>query len=393
MFKRLATAACFALVATAVLGQQQCYYGPGAQYRGGSNLVPCNTTGTSACCLQGDTCLSGNSCYNVLTGNVYMYGCTDIRYKDSTCPYKCGFDPLKSPWTALEYCNDVQDFSNAWVCHAPESCGCEWNPTPDMLVLTPRGCKDMGSDALVALYAPKQLAPYVSLPSKAGGSTGYYSPTIGTDGTSSWVETAVPGYTPTPFTQLTTYRKAPTTSVYVDASATPGPSTYAAAASYSAPPSRSGPTSTTSTSSAPLATSSSNSSSDLSTGAKAGIGGGIAGGVLFLAAIALLTICLRRRRNRRKQPPLPGPPSYPHSPYSTQSPMQGISPWPQHPAGMIPEHYFSHAGHLPQYRQTPPSVEDTAYKHQRVQGIAGRPLSPLELAADAPLRHEMAVAR
>lgn len=100
---------------------------------------------------------------------------------------------VKSPWTALEYCNDVQDFSNAWVCHAPESCGCEWNPTPDMLVLTPRGCKDMGSDALVALYAPKQLAPYVSLPSKAGGSTGYYSPTIGTDGTSSWVETAVPG--------------------------------------------------------------------------------------------------------------------------------------------------------------------------------------------------------
>ncbi|EGP86609.1 uncharacterized protein MYCGRDRAFT_109999 [Zymoseptoria tritici IPO323] len=362
MFKRLATAACFALVATAVLGQQQCYYGPGAQYRGGSNLVPCNTTGTSACCLQGDTCLSGNSCYNVLTGNVYIAA-------------------------------SILDFSNAWVCHAPESCGCEWNPTPDMLVLTPRGCKDMGSDALVALYAPKQLAPYVSLPSKAGGSTGYYSPTIGTDGTSSWVETAVPGYTPTPFTQLTTYRKAPTTSVYVDASATPGPSTYAAAASYSAPPSRSGPTSTTSTSSAPLATSSSNSSSDLSTGAKAGIGGGIAGGVLFLAAIALLTICLRRRRNRRKQPPLPGPPSYPHSPYSTQSPMQGISPWPQYPAGVISEQYFSHAGHLPQYRQTPPSVEDTAYKHQPVQGIAGRPLSPLELAADAPLRHEMAVAR
>jgi hypothetical protein len=51
----------------------------------------------------------------------------------------------------------------------------------------------MGSDALVALYAPSQLAPYVSLPSKAGGSTGYYSPTVNSDGTSSWVETAVAG--------------------------------------------------------------------------------------------------------------------------------------------------------------------------------------------------------
>jgi hypothetical protein len=100
---------------------------------------------------------------------------------------------VRSPWTALEYCSDVQDLSNTWVCHAPESCGCDWNVTRDLLVLTPRGCKDMGSDALVALYAPKQLAPYVSLPPKLGGSTGYYSPTVASDGTSSWVETAVPG--------------------------------------------------------------------------------------------------------------------------------------------------------------------------------------------------------
>lgn len=50
----------------------------------------------------------------------------------------------------------------------------------------------MGSDALVALYAPKQLAPYVSLPSTVGGSTGWYSPTV-SSGISTWVETAVPG--------------------------------------------------------------------------------------------------------------------------------------------------------------------------------------------------------
>lgn len=81
------------LLFAVVLAQQQCYYGPGAQNRGSSDLVPCNSTGSSACCLQGDTCLSGNACYNFETGNVYQYGCTDIDYNDETCPYKCGFDP------------------------------------------------------------------------------------------------------------------------------------------------------------------------------------------------------------------------------------------------------------------------------------------------------------
>jgi hypothetical protein len=78
-----------------VAGQQQCYFGPGAVNRGPANLVPCNSTGTSTCCLLGDTCLSGNTCYNYATGDLYQYGCTDIEYKDVTCPYKCGFDPGK----------------------------------------------------------------------------------------------------------------------------------------------------------------------------------------------------------------------------------------------------------------------------------------------------------
>jgi hypothetical protein len=94
----------------------------------------------------------------------------------------------------MEYCNDVQDLSSTWICHGPESCGCEWNSTKELLVLAPRGCKDMGSDALIALYAPLELAPYVSLPATAGGSTGYYSPTV-VDGTSTWVKTAIPGCT------------------------------------------------------------------------------------------------------------------------------------------------------------------------------------------------------
>src|ERR1700761_7119590 len=72
-----------------------------------------------------------------------------------------------SPWTALEYCADLPGVKDKWVCHAPESCGCEWNFSYDLLVLAPRGCKEMGSDARVALYAPQTLIPYVSLPNVA----------------------------------------------------------------------------------------------------------------------------------------------------------------------------------------------------------------------------------
>jgi hypothetical protein len=81
-----------------VTAQQQCYFGPGAQNRGPSELVPCLNTGQSACCLLGDVCLSGNTCWNFVTGNLYQYGCTDISYKDESCPYKCGFN---SSMTAL----------------------------------------------------------------------------------------------------------------------------------------------------------------------------------------------------------------------------------------------------------------------------------------------------
>jgi hypothetical protein len=75
-----------------VCAQQQCYFGPGAENRGPTELVPCMNTGQSACCLLGDICLSGNTCWNYNTGNLYQYGCTDIHYEDASCPYKCGFN-------------------------------------------------------------------------------------------------------------------------------------------------------------------------------------------------------------------------------------------------------------------------------------------------------------
>ncbi len=87
-FTSLATSVWVLLSIALVSAQQNCYFGPGAGFRGPSELVPCNNTGISACCLLGDTCLPGN-------------------YADEACPKKCGWDPAKSPWIGLEYCTDV----------------------------------------------------------------------------------------------------------------------------------------------------------------------------------------------------------------------------------------------------------------------------------------------
>ncbi|KAF2473986.1 uncharacterized protein BDR25DRAFT_257070, partial [Lindgomyces ingoldianus] len=60
-----------------------------------SNLIPCYTdwgAPQASCCLKGDMCLEGNSCYDQLTGVTYQYGCTDLEYKDKNCPRKCHLD-------------------------------------------------------------------------------------------------------------------------------------------------------------------------------------------------------------------------------------------------------------------------------------------------------------
>lgn len=190
----LAASATLPLLIAHVAAQQNCYYGPGAGFRGPSELVACNTSSTTlACCLSGDTCLSGNACYNYATGNTYQYGCTDINYEDESCPKKCGWDPAKSPWIGLSYCSDLQDLDNHWTCLAPESCGCEWEGSYALQILPSRACGAMGSEARIALYAPSTLLPYVSLPSTVGGSTGYYSTTTDDNGEFSIIETAIAG--------------------------------------------------------------------------------------------------------------------------------------------------------------------------------------------------------
>ncbi|KAF2100796.1 hypothetical protein NA57DRAFT_54868 [Rhizodiscina lignyota] len=401
-----------------VAGQQQCYYGPGAQYRGPSNLVACNNTGTSACCLLGDICLSGNACWDYITGDTYQYsyveilgprvfsnfsvsryGCTDVNYKDPACPYKCGWNATLSPWIGLEYC-DEQDVADQWVCHSPESCGCEWNSTYDLLVLEPRGCKAMGSNARVGLSAPTALAPYVSLPTKTGGSTGYFSPTVVSD-TSTWVSTVIAGYTPSPFTQFTTYRAAPTSKVLINPGEKPQPSTNAAATSP-------GPTSPTPTQSSQntetsqsmqttstgseAAESTGNStsptsapSSGLSTGAKAGIGVGVAVPVLLLL-IVLILLGIARKRRRQNQSQQQIPPQY------QDAPQYGPAPHMQMP----PQHYTQGA---PMHGWTPHPAGDFHYQDASMMYPAGKPpfspassppMEPTELSADSVRdAHEM----
>ncbi|KAF2423743.1 hypothetical protein EJ08DRAFT_440803 [Tothia fuscella] len=196
---------------THVLAQQQCYFGPEPMHRGSDRLQPCTGDGLVACCLLGDICYAGNACWNYNTGVLYQYGCTDINYRDASCPYKCGGDTELSPWTGLEYCEN-----DTWLCHNPESClVCQWNTSQELFSLTPLSCASMGSKALVALYAPSKLAPYVSLPSTYRGQTGYFSPFI-QDGTTTWDDRVKVGYKPNIVNPWATYPPPPSSKVIVN---------------------------------------------------------------------------------------------------------------------------------------------------------------------------------
>jgi len=330
------------LLSTIVSAQNNCYYGPGAGFRGPSNLVACNSSAEfSPCCLSGDTCLTGNACYNYASGNVYQYGCTDLNYEDESCPRKCNFDPSNSPWAGLEYCNDIQDLTNTWTCLSPESCGCEWNSSIgySLALLPSRGCAAMGSDARVALFAPSTLLAYVSLPPTPGGSTGYYSATTDSAGSYSIISTAIRGYTPasSDFTLPTTYRAAPTTASYINAAATASPSTLSPAEIWTAttpytPPADATSTGTATSSGSSTGTSSAtststSSSSGLSEGAQIGIGVGVGvGGAILLALGAFFF--LRHRKSKKTAAAAASAPSAPDD-HKHQSPPQPGYPSPQ----------------------------------------------------------------
>lgn len=196
--------------------------------------------------------------------------------------------------------------------------------------------------------------------------------------------------TPSDFTQLTTYRDAPTTSVWIDKEATPGPSTYASAASFTASTSKS-------TSSNPsLASSTSSHSNGLSTGAKAGIGAGVAGGVLFLAAVGIAVWLLRKRGTKKADNRKQGsPPQYPQSQdmqHMAAYPTAQGMPWTPYPQTGIHDQYYDSAyrshdqspGEHGQERMGSMMKDNTAASHRRVPSAPEEVLRPMELEGEIP---------
>lgn len=157
--------------------------------------------------------------------------------------------------------------------------------------------------------------------------------------------------TPSSFTQLTTYRAAPTSAVLINAGQTPAPSTYSPARSYTptatASAAASSYPSTPKNYSPTMTSGATTPSSGLSTGAKAGIGVGVAAGVCLFAALGWIIFLMgKRHRDRRSQQPQYGQgPQYPQSPpmpteglqYPQGPPMQG-SHWTPYPGGPTPYH-------------------------------------------------------
>jgi len=269
----------------------------------------------------------------------------------------------------------------------------------------------MGSDARVALYAPSQLAPYVSLPSSIGGSTGYISTTM-VNGTSTWISTVISGCqylpksittnrrifcsldsvdTPSVITELTDYGSQPTQAILINADAKPSASTFAAATATT------GTATTTATSSSMStaqpgsnATSPAPTNIGLSVAAKAGIGAGVGGGAL-VAALVVLTVLLCRKRRTKDQPaqlpnqqPYPISPPMPASPYFSQAEKDSWNPS-AFSAGSSPPMMSPHFD--PNFQNHYPHIVPSLYSDQRSQ----KPPSisaPMELSADQHI-HEL----
>jgi hypothetical protein len=280
-----------------------------------------------------------------------------------------------------------------------------------MLVLQPRQCKDMGSDARVALYAPSQLAPYVSLPSSIGGSTGYISTTM-VNGTSTWISTVISGCqylpksimtnrrmscsldsidTPSVVTELTNYGAQPTQAVLINANAKPSASTFAAASATTGTGTTTTTSSSTSTSQpGSSATSPAPSNTGLSVAAKAGIGAGVGGGALVAALVVLTVLLCRKRRTQDQtaqlpnQQPYPISPAMPASPYFSQVEKDSWNPS-AFSAGSSPPMMSPDFDPNPQSHY--PHIVPSLYSDQRSQ----KPPSisaPMELSADQHV-HEL----
>lgn len=180
--------------------------------------------------------------------------------------------------------------------------------------------------------------------------------------------------TPTPITQLATYKAGPTSKIQVFPGQTPGAATYAPAETLGASAVPTGGNAAGTASAGTTATSSSASptaTSGLSTGAKIGIGAGVGGGALVLLGAIAAIIVLLCRRSRRPQPP--GPPQHAFSQISSahgqpeyiHRPGTAGSGWGQHPSPAYQQYYApGKSGHLPY--EAPAELSELANSEAKV---------------------------
>lgn len=252
-----------------------CYYAAGKE--ADQVYIPCGNVafGTYSCCMQGDTCLSSNACFNAectylqtsilsllirsIVGDTYLAGCTDPTFEDPACGRKGMFG--EQQWVGLVRCfvsNDTSSNEEEW---AP--CTESSQPT----VTKPnQGCECTASAHTAAFTDNPSLTNFAVLPANAGL-------------TISWQ----PGHTP-PSDLTPTSASAPSTSAPSDV------------APNSA--SRTSSTIPAATTTSDLSQSSSPNPHSLTTGAEVGLGVGIGLGVLAICGILFL---LYRRHLRKKQ--------------------------------------------------------------------------------------------
>lgn len=199
---------------------------------------------------------------------------------------------------------DVEDVSNTWICRASNQ------SSETLFELPQQSCEELGSDALVALFAPPALAPYVSLPTRSGGSTRFISSSVAYTAPRSRVQANPRATTVSPLSSTTSIddeitAAASLTPVSEEVATTTKSSSTSADSSSSPTPtypvqtSQQGGNSATSTGQ-PSETSSSGGNRGLSTGTKAGVGAGIGIGVGLVAALGAFFYLVRRRKQKRR---------------------------------------------------------------------------------------------
>ncbi|KAI0127843.1 hypothetical protein BJ170DRAFT_683670 [Xylariales sp. AK1849] len=141
-----------------------CYWASGE--KANRSFIPCGNVALDQnwqCCGLGDVCLSSGACYDASFGAIYLAGCTDSSYGDTTvCPHKGQCDDQQ--WLGIVTCGSEGE-PNAWTgCDEPNGDGALDTPNPSCLC---SGKTPLFTDNTV-------LTNFASLPKTASGHISYF---------------------------------------------------------------------------------------------------------------------------------------------------------------------------------------------------------------------------